>query len=295
MIRSTLIAIVFLLSLSLSYGQEMKPALSIAEVSLDDENKYAERGVQSKLKSRLKKDFLISNNAFLSLSTYIIPGETKTINGMDSYTVATSQITYTIKGDNLPEDKITLDLKTKGNNKNDLYRKMGNSLIRNKKHVDELNEFIKAYMEKHISTCAQVSKLINDQLDENEIANAYSMMGYYEWLGNCKDEITKSEKAIEEKHTQYACDLVIQKSSILANSSNINDLNRAIDILYMVPPGAPCADEAINVSAKVSENAVKLNNSGGQKLSNRIVLINSNNQSEWKSWYRKNYTKIYRR
>lgn len=292
--KITLSVFIILFFVTINKAQNTKPSLSITEVTLD-ENTLAAKSISEKLKSRLKKDFQITNESFLHLSADVVPGESRTINGIESYTISTSEIIYAIKGDNLPADKLSLEVEVKGTNEKQLYRKMGTHLIRDRKHIDALKEFISAYLEKHISSCDQVSTIINKYLSKKELAKANSMVGYYEWIGDCETQLSKSEQSIEEKHTQYACDLVIQKSSILVNSPDINDLNNAIDLLQMVPPDAPCAEEAIKVSTQISESALKLNKAESQKIADRVVLINSTNTTDWRSWYRGNYSRIYNR
>ena len=63
----------------------------------------------------------------------------------------------------------------------------------------------------------------------------------------------------------------------------------------MIPPEATCAEDAVKVSEKISENGTKLSANAAKKLQDRIVIINSHSQSDWRSWYRKNYTKVYNR
>jgi len=291
----TLYLFLLLLTFSVtSEAQSSKPALEISQVHIEDDS-YAARNVSSKLKSRLKKDFTIMYEAVLKLSVDAEFGEMYTINGMDTYTTTEAGIKYTLTGDNLPTKKLELDVKCKGSNERDLKKKLGTSIIRNSKHIDALNAFIKEYVEENLGSCSQISAIIDAKLAKNEISKAYGMMGYYDYLDSCEDAKSKSEQAIEDKHAQYACDSAIQRGTILANSGDMDDLNKAIDLLQMIPPDAPCAENAITVSELVSENAKELSKYNSEKINDRITILNTLNHSDWKSWYRKNYTKIYKK
>ena len=281
---------VFHLSLE---AQDNKPALSISEVSIEDDN-YAAKSVVSKLTTRLKKDFTIIPQGVINLSATASFGEMHTINGMDTYTTTETDISYTISGENLPSKNMDLSLKSKGKNERDLKRKLGTSIIRDSKHIDALNTFIQEYIKENLGTCAQITSIIDAQLANNEIAKANGMIGYYDHIGSCETEKSKAEQAVEDQHVKYACDSAIQQATVLSNSGDIKDLNAAIDLLQIIPPDAPCAKEAISISEQVGKNAIELSKHSSAKLQDRITVMNTLSHSDWKHWYRKNYTKIYR-
>lgn len=273
-------------------SQNDKPTLSVQEVVFED-NRSVSKDFKAKLESRLKNKFLITTRGLLQLSASISLGKMHTLNGMDTYTTTDAVIEYNIEGSTLPSEKISLSLKCKGKNEKDLVKKIGLTMARDRKHNESLNEFIHSYLKKHITSCSDVSKIIKNKLSKKDISSAVSVLGYYDWLGNCEEEKGKSDKAIMDKHSQYACDVTIQKSTILANSSNKADLNRAIDLLQMIPPDAPCAKEAIKVSELVSKNAKELNAVLSKQIHDKITIVNSVSESDWRVWYNKNYQRIY--
>lgn len=293
-LKTCLTVLTILVFTNVIYAQESKPSLAIQEITIED-NTRAAKSIKGKLSKRLKKDFTVADNGFLQLSSVVTLGDMHVINGMDTYTTSEASVDYAISAPNLPSDKISLPLKVKGKNERDLINKFGTSIIRDKKHMTALTDFLDAYLKENLTSCTQITGHINSSLADKDIAGAFGMLGYYDWMESCEDEKSKAEKSIEEGHNKYVCDVLIQKCSILANGADVNDLNQAIDLLQMIPPDASCAEEAIKVSEKVSENAAKLSAHSAKKLEDRIVIINSHSQSDWRSWYRKNYTKIYNR
>ncbi len=292
--RSLALTIFILFASTTTYAQETKPSLSIHDVTIED-NTRAAKSIKGKLSKRLKKSYLVTDNGFLKLSAIVTLGDMHVINGMDTYTTTEATVDYAVSAPDLPSDKISLPLKVKGRNERDLVSKMGTSIIRDKKHITALTDFLEAYLKEHLKSCSQITSHINSSLTDKEIATAFSMLGYYDWIGGCEAEKSKAEKSIEEAHNQYVCDVLIQKCTILANSADLDDLNKAIDLLQMIPPEATCAEDAVKVSEKISENGTKLSANAAKKLQDRIVIINSHSQSDWRSWYRKNYTKVYNR
>ena len=280
------------LSSPFAYPQEAKPSLTVGQVDIEN-NTYAARGVKQKLVSRLKKDYEVLPSGYLTLEVTGSFGEMHTINGMDTYTVADADLTYTLSAAGLPNSSITLTIKCKGTNEKDLTAKLGTTVARNRAHYDEVHAFIQTYLQDKLGTCAAVTSAINKLLTNREIAKANSLLGYYDGLGGCEEAKSNSEQAILDKHQAYACDVIIKKSTILANSGSWQDLSKAIDMLLMVPPDAPCAEEAISVSELVSKNTKELGDYYTRLLQDDMIILNTITSEDWKDWYRKNYLKIY--
>jgi len=275
-----------------AFAQEAKPSLTVGKVEVEN-NAYAARGVKQKLESRLKKNYDVISSGYILLEVAGSFGKMHTINGMDTYTVAEASLTYTLSAEGLPNRSKTLSIKCKGTNEKDLAAKLGTTVARNRAHCDELHAFIQEYINANLGSCSKVTSAINQQLANREIAKANSLLGYYDALGNCEEAKSKSEQAILDKHQAYACDVIIKKSTILANSASWQDLSKAIDMLLMVPPDAPCAQEAISVAELVSEKAKELGSYYTKRLQDPLIIINTITPSDWRAWYRENYSKIY--
>ncbi len=277
---------------SFAFAQEAKPSLVIGQVEIED-NAFAARGVKQKLENRLKKDYDVLSSSYITLHVTGNFGEMHTINGMDTYTVADADLTYSLSAEGLPNRSKTLSIKCKGTNEKDLATKLGTTMARDRAHYDEVHAFIQEYIQENLGTCTKITSVINERLANHEMAKANSLLGYYDALSNCQETKSNAEQAILDKHQAYACDVIIKKSTILANSGSRQDLSKAIDMLLMVPPDAPCAEKAISVSELVSKKAKELDGYSTQQLQKQLVIFNSITPADWKAWYRENYSKIY--
>lgn len=275
-----------------AFTQEAKPSLAVGQVEIAD-NAIAARGVKQKLENRLQKDYDVRSSCYITMAVTGSFGEMHTINGMDTYTVAEADLTYTLSAEGLPNSSKTLSIKCKGTNEKDLAAKLGTTMARNRAHYDAVHAFIQEYLQENLGTCPKITTIINERLANHEMAKANSLLGYYDTLGNCEEDKSKAEQAILDKHQAYACDVIIKKSTILANSGSRQDLSRAINMLLMVPPDAPCAEEAISVSELVSKKAKELDGYSTKQLQDKLIIFNTLTPADWKAWYRENYSKIY--
>lgn len=280
----------FLFCSSFIFCQDSGPALSLGNINIEDD-RYAAKSVKSKLTSRLKKDFSITEGAFFVLTTNATFGKMHVINGMDSYTTSEVVMTYKIDAEGVQSEDIDLVIKCKGKSEKDLKSKLGTSIIRDSKHYEKLEMFINSFMEKSLTNCSTVSTIVQKQLDENDYIKAYSLLSYYDMIQTCESEKEKMEEAIVNSHTEYACASIIQEAEILANSGNEYKMDKAINKLLLIPPNASCAKEAIRIAELVNKNALELGKTKATKMNDRIVIRNTMTQEDWRIWYRENYRK----
>ena len=285
--------IILALCLGLSVNiiaQDSSPALSITKAEVED-NTYASRGLLSKLKSRLGKNYTMTEDAYFSLSSHVSFGDIHTINGMDTYITTDADITYTLSADGIPSETFNGTVKCKAKSERDLAGKIGSCIIRDSKHCEQLSTFIDAYMEKALGTCSKVTSAINKALQDNNTMTAYTMLSYYDNITGCETVKSSQEDAIVKKHEVLVCAKIVQDAEVLANSGSERSMGKAIDLLLLIPPGAPCAEDAIRISELVNTNATELSKYSADKIRDRIVIRNTMTNADWKQWYRTNYSK----
>jgi hypothetical protein len=283
----------FLLLVAVSvfgYSQYGKPVIRVDKIELiGDDNKYAGRSLTSKVSSMVKGKFKVADYGLITLSGAISTSDPKTINGMDTYTIADVTTEYTLKASGKKADNLSITTKCKGSSERDLYSKIGTSLARNSDHREELMAFIQAYIEENYGSCSEISGAINNFIAKKEVKKAYGVLGYYDVSGKCEDEKEKMELAIIEAYKESACTNLTHEAEILANSGSVYKLSKAVDKLLMIPPDASCKDDVIRISELINKNAQELNANNAKKLSERISIHNNLSAAEWRSYYRKNY------
>ena len=276
-------------------AQTSNPALFIHEVNFED-NTRVENATLKQVKKRLAKNFQHQHSAFIRLNMDITLGKMHTINGMDTYTVSDTDITYTV-GDKefLKTEQLSMSIKVKGTNERELIQKVGTSIIRDREHCDQLITFIKSFMDKTLGDCNKLEQLVTASIDKGEQAEAYSLLGYFGRDEMCQTKRLAMEVQLINKHKTIICEETISKATILANSADEQKMSRAINMLLRIPPDAPCIGEALKISEKIGENTKTISQHKAEKIQERIVVQKEMNSESWRAWYLNDYYKNYRR
>ena len=121
-----------------------------------------------------------------------------------------------------------------------------------------------------------------------EATNAHDLAQALLILNNIKEnsECKSAKKSLAEKITEIQakefCDAQIQKIKIMSNSTVPRQLDIAMRELLMIPPNAPCADEAISISKQIGEHLTQRSEKT-KKLLIKFENIQRNNQ--WEEWF----------
>ena len=279
----------FLVCLTLGYSQNTKPLITVENIELDTDNKYASRTLVSKVGSMLKKEYKVAPDAFFTLSGLVSIGDSKTINGMDTYTIAETTVHYTISASGKKAAKTSIVTKCKATSERELRSKIGTSLARDAKHREALLKFVSEYVAEQFNSCSDVSKSVTAAIQKNKPVKAYGILAYYDTLTDCEAVKEEMEGKVLDAYEIKACEDITHQAEILANSGSVYKLNKAVDQLLMIPPNAPCKDEVMRISELIGKNALELKAKNADRLSERISIHNNLSSEEWRNNYRKSY------
>ena len=284
----TLLICIFSFTIGFSQSPQVKPAIMIGTVSLEDNNSSA-RELTSKTTTLLKKNYYVNSKSPLKLDVTATPGKAYTINGMDTYTVSEVEVDYTIslKGSKAQSKNITV--KVKGGNERDLHRKIGSTITRDKAMRTEVLDFIDEYVASVITSCSDVSAIIDKQLTNNEPETAYASLAYYTLVDGCESTAEEKENKILDAIAAKTCKTLVQDAEILANGATIRDLTRATDKLLMVAPESPCQEDVMRISKIVSTNAKEIGTKSSNDINIRLNQRQSQSRAEWRQYYRSRY------
>ena len=282
-----ILVLLIILSASCIQAQSLKPAISVGQVSVDGEVSSA---LNSKLTKRLGSNYQVLTDTYVTLSADATLGKVSTINGMDTYATTDADVTYRVKVGPTSYNPITITTKCKGNSERDLRYKIGSSIVRDRNHVEQLEEYISEAISKSLGSCSAISKEIDSAIAKKNSNQAYGLLGYFD-VDECASQLDQYEDKILQLKQQELCANVTQSAKILANSSKREDLEKATNLLLSIPPDSSCAEEAIIISEVIAENAKSLSSYSGKNIQDQINIFNTMSYSEWKNWYRKNYYK----
>lgn len=279
------------ITIGLSQSNQAKPSIMIGTVSLEDNN-WSSRELSSKTASLLKKNYYVSKKAPLQLDIAATPGKAYTINGMDTYTVSDVEVIYTVGLEGSKTESKKISVKVKGTNERDLQRKIGTTISRDKTIRTEIIAFIDQYAASNLSSCSNVTTIIDQQLNANEPELAYASLAYYDLAEGCSDLALKQENKILDAIATKTCKSLLHDAEIFANGATIRDLTRATDKLLMIPPNSPCQEDVIRISQLVSTNAKEIGTKSSNDINIRLNQRQTQTQAEWRQYYR---TRYYRR
>ncbi len=277
-----------LTTIGLSQSDPAKPAITIGNVTVTDNNSIV-RDLTLKTSTLLSKNFFVTENAALALAVVATPGKAYTINGMDSYTTSDVQVDYTIMLEGRESQTKTITVKCKSNRKKDLYRKIGTTILRDKKNREAVISFVEEYLTGHLSNCSAVTAIVDRQTNENEPARAYASLAYYDLAGGCPDIAQAKEDKILDAIAAKNCKSLVQEAEILANGATINQLTRATNKLLLIGPDTPCQPDIIRISELISSNAKALDTPSSTNINVKLEQSQSQDRAAWRQYYRKYY------
>ncbi len=273
---------------SFSQTDQAKPAIMIGNVTIEG-NDSEVRDLKSKTIALLRKDFYVTDKAALKLEVVATPGKAYTINGMDSYTTSDVEVKYTTSLKGIKSQSKIITVKCKGKNEQDLQRKIGVTILRNKKSRAEVITFVNEYIAAHLNGCSSVTSIIDQQINENELSSAYASLAYYDLVDGCSDIAQDKENKILDAIAVKNCKSLIQEAEILANGATVNQLTKATNKLLLLGPDTPCQKEIIRVSELISANAKELDTQSNSNIHVKLEQRQIQSRAEWQQYYRKHY------
>lgn len=278
----------FSITISLSQSGQAKPAIMVGDVTVEGNNLVV-RDLAIKTSSLLEKNFYVADKAALKLEVAAIPGKIHVINGMDSYTTSDVEVNYTIVLKGFKAQSKTITVKCKGKNERDLQRKIGTTILRNKKSRTTVIAFIDEYIASHLKDCATVTSIINQQIDENEPALSYASLAYYNLVEGCSDIAQEKENKILDAIAVKSCASLIQEAEILANGPTIAQLTKATNKLLLIGPDTPCQKDIIRISKRIADNAKNLDTQSSNNIHVKLEQTQAQSRAEWRQFYQHHY------
>ena len=97
----------------------------------------------------------------------------------------------------------------------------------------------------------------------------------------CFDDKRILEQQIAEKEAQGICNQQMQKIKILANSKQLLQMDRAVQQLLLIPPNAPCAAEALQVSKEIGEHITQQSGQTYELLVKYQHIMDNHSLDDW--------------
>lgn len=289
-LANTFVFVVFACHFS-SFAQEkpMEKEMAVYVKSVNiSKNASAGKIYQDCLNKILGDQYLLSKNALIWLEPFTGLSETKVIEGMDTYTFVTMETGFVLKNSLLNEEITwSTNIKGKGENESSAIANSMKSICSDKKIKSEIEQFINDYITQlSFSKCDQTIAAIKQFKADKHFDKALIALDY---IGNdslCTTSKNNLEAELLNEQKDYACDKIIQETSVMAHSGIAEQLNRAVYLLVKIPPEASCANEAVELAKVIGEKNEKLNVSARAQLDRQIIILNQNKQSEWRNEYR---------
>ena len=242
---------------NVSSSQTFDPSKSNLKINVPaSDNRSAARDLHQVLNTGLKKDFNVHAQSLFSVSPYVTIGDSKLIEGMETYTYTEVEIEFII-GNKINKETKKWNYKGRGKGRNS-YSAVSDAMKKfrsDKKGLKEFSKVIAEYIDKELNgNCSAFLAEAKAALELENIDQALLIISNIKEDDSCRSAIQILEKRIMEKQAQDVCEQQMQKIKIMVNSKQPLQLNRAVQYLLMIPPNAPCADEALQLSKKIGEH-----------------------------------------
>ncbi len=249
-----LIYCLLLCNISISQEYDLhKYNLKINTPSCD--NRMAVRDLHQALNAGLKKNFNIHPNSIFALNSYIEIGDSKTLEGMETYIYSDVEINFDVENIVTKEIlKFNYRGKGKGRNQQGSISNAIKNFKSAKNGLKELSQQAIEYMENQLNNnCNAFIDKANNAAQKGELKSALLILNSIKENFPCYDGKKLLEIKIAEQQAQEICDRQMQKIKIMVNSKQSHQMDRAIQHLLVIPPNAPCASEALELSKEIGE------------------------------------------
>lgn len=256
----------------------------------DTEPLECSRRMSNDLNRQFQKSFsdnvvFVNNSGINTLSIKSEVLSTNLLEGIDTYYFAKLETTISIKSNiNSLEKTITVQSEAKGKNECDAQRKAFLKSVKGKNKA-KVYELLKAYSEENFTSfCTSISEKASELMRAEKFQEALSLLNAIPEESECSSTLFSLRDNIVMEIANANCKKEMHELTLIVNSGEINLVKRNIYRLLRIPPNAPCADEAIELSKKIGE-LMKANNKSSKELKEFNLYILEKNESSWRNRY----------
>lgn len=250
-----------------------------------------DQNLQKCLQNSLKDQYIISTEALIELVPFVNVKDEKLIEGMETITAVRVELGYLLKN-KIQGTEISWtaeEMMGKGENKRRALQNATQKFCKDKEQKASLLEFINGYLNNKLKdNCSQVVEKVKALQAAKKYDEAFLTLNYVHGESSCADAKKSLEQELLAAQQKYACDKIIQETTIKAESGYPWQMHEAIAELLKIPPGSECAQDAIAIAKKIGENNKATKGKGKETLDQHILILNENRQSEWLSQHRRN-------
>lgn len=290
--KNNLLFIIFLMLPFVGFGQSQsltKPTIRIEVANPMNRNDVI-RQFKSKLNSKFNSKFKVEARSPFVLEAWFEEIDTKTIEGMDTYTYA--EVTYMVQFKNEAtgkEKKWTFTTTGKGESEYRAIQKSFGLAMKGKKEMGKVMDEILAEVESELSNnCNAYISKAKAYFAEDDWSSSLRLLVNISDSSACYTARKELEKAIVQKHQEDYCAKQIQQITVMVNSGVSYQLRNAVQKLIMISPDAPCAKEALKLSEQIGEKMEATSGKTYDNLNNHRQLLKDNNSDDWLMIFLKN-------
>lgn len=251
-------------------------------------SKYAD-GIESimlskELNSKLKKDFKLSHNSPIKVSSIATIEDEKLIEGMETMFLNKVSIEITVSNNIKNEEwnwKGTF--KGKGDSKKNSIKKALKSFSKKKSGLKDFSFKLNTYLqEEYHNNCNGLIDYANKQYNENNFTKSIMICAQIPKNSQCSVQAKNLKKKAFDSLQKKNCDAILYKATL---KKSVKDYNGAIRYLIRISPDSPCASKALDL-AKEMEDSINNDSKVDSKNINlyKIILESENNPDYKHNW-----------
>ncbi len=259
-----------------SNGQLNLNNYSIKLKSFHSKDNYrATRNLNNYLNEQFQENYNIVYHSNITISSKAKLDNLRLIEGMDVKHVGKPKLEFRIQEKNTKKDTtLTYEYQIEGNNRSVVVEKLVESFIEDSDAIKEVIAISNAFITQcYIDHCSSIEAHIKSLLENNQSKQSLKQLVNFK-ASKCSPNSDKLYEEVLNKIAQKSCDQKLQEAKIMINSGVMFQMKRAIPILTSIPPNAPCANDAIELSKEIgkqlettSKHYVELQNYQQNKLS----------------------------
>ncbi len=282
------IILILLVSLCHVMAQDLKPVISLDEISFDD-GVSASSILRTTLSKRLGKQYTVSDDSPLGVSLLISLGDQRKISGMDTYYIMEASVEYTVSNPAMSCESITDSYTTaiKSSDASSSTRTISAALAKDKKLSESLLSTLSEFTESCSVTCDDYTARVRHALDHDDPATAYSLYTYAV-MSECNDLSTVESDLVSAYAVKF-CEDQIDNLTIMSHSSIPREMRKAIQIMKAIPAGAPCKEEAVALSQVIGNNYKEIKVDKDDDFVSRLEETLLPPSADYNAWYLREY------
>lgn len=277
-----------------SFGQEESDVFfkhNLMVKNTQSENRNSARNLTSSLRKRLAKNFIVHPQSYFFLESHIEVGESKKIEAMESYTYTDLTITFQFGNTvNKNYKQWVYEGQGKGSSEYDAVNKGVSSFFKSPKGLKILKAELNAYIQSQLGeNCIAFIEQAGAALNEKEPKKAALVLSVINEKSDCYARKEALEKQIIDQHKIDYCEAEMQKIQVMVNTGQYRQLNSAVYKLLLIPPDAPCAQQALDLSKDIGE---KMTRKEGKAYDLLVKYQGMHSNYSYKDWRRMYYKEI---